>query len=238
MNRKIFILIELATILLATPVHAQSGAPSIPSPPSSNNYVLDTLNWLSEAQEQEINKIARQLDLEGKAQIYVATLDNCGNDKTQYRREIFNTWKIGAQKSNGGLLLLVCWYGGDTSRRSVEVKTDEKMQRIIPDALTATTAENKFVSAFQENQPGRGLVDMVMVFDNTIRRKKPSGALPSFPFQINVELLVFGLIFIIMVIINHKFGWFGNSDWRADDFDRGDSDRGSRDGGGGSSTRF
>src|SRR5688500_10211502 len=110
MNRKLFFFIGLAALLFATPVSAQSGKPPLPNPPRSNSYVLDTLNWLSESQEQEINTIARQLNAEGEAQIYVVALNDCGGDKTQYRREIFNTWNIGTQKKDGGVLILVCWY--------------------------------------------------------------------------------------------------------------------------------
>jgi uncharacterized protein len=173
MKCKLFLLIGLATLLFfTTPVKAQSKNPPLPNPPPQYNYVLDTLNWLSASQEQDINTIARQLDLEGKAQIYVATLNNCGIDKTLYRSDLFNAWKIGAQKNNGGLLILVCWYDGDQSQRSVEVKTDAKMQIIIPDAVTAKTAENNFVPAFKENQPGAGLVKMVMTFNGIIRDQK------------------------------------------------------------------
>ncbi len=131
MNCKPFFFIGLTALLFTTSVNAQSGEPPIPNSPPSNSYVLDILNWLSESQEQEFNTIARQLDSEGKAQIYVVTLNNCGSDKTQYRRDIFNAWEIGAQKSDGGLLILVCWYDGEKSQRSVKVKTDKKYNALI-----------------------------------------------------------------------------------------------------------
>ena len=237
MNHKLFFLLGLAALLFATPVSAQSGKPPIPNSPPSNSYVLDTLNWLSESQEQEINTIARQLNSEGEAQIYVATLDDCGSDKTEYRRDIFNAWKIGAQKRDGGLLILVCWYAGDKSRRSVEVKTDEKMQSIIPDALTATTAENNFVPAFKENQPGVGLVNMVMVFDNVIRGEKPA-ILPFSRQQIITVglIIVFGILLFFLFLRDKKGGSGSDGGW----YDRGESDGGysGGDDGGGSSTSF
>ena len=238
MDHKLFLLAALAALLFVAPVNAQSGEPPIPNPPSSNSYVLDTLNWLSESQEQEINTIARQLDSENKAQIFVATLDDCGSNKTQYRRDIFNTWKIGTQKSDGGLLILVCWYGGDKSRRSVEVKTDEKMQKVIPDAVTATTAENNFVPAFKENQPGTGLVKMVMAFDNVIRNEKSastSSALASWVSE-NMIWILFGVI-MFLLMIDWKRIWRGEGfGWVSGNGDGGDY--GSGGDGGGSSTSF
>jgi uncharacterized membrane protein YgcG len=236
MKRTLFFLIALALLLSAAPVNAQGGVTLIPDRPS-NSYILDTLNWLSESQEQEINTIVRQLDSEGRAQIYVATLDNCGSNKTQYRRDIFNAWNIGAQKGNGGLLILVCWYGGDESRRSVEVRTDEKMQNVIPDALTATTAETNFVPAFKENQPGAGLVKMVTVFDNMIRAEGSTTAPRSPTSQVGIGPILLLMLAIIMLPIilfrNNKSsgegGWYGG--------DGGGGDGGGGDGGG-SSTSF
>ena len=157
----------------------------------------------SESQEQEINTIAGQLDSEGKAQIYVATVDNCGIDKTQYRHDIFNSWEIGTQKNNGGLLILVCWYGGDKSRRSVEIKTDTKMQIIIPDAVTAKTAESNFVPAFQENQPGTGLVKMVLIFDGIIRGTKSA---PPWQTIDNLWVWVILLLPFSLLILRRRFG--------------------------------
>jgi uncharacterized membrane protein YgcG len=244
MKRIIIIIIALATLLLTTPAIAQSEFPPIPNPPASGSYVLDTLNWLGAAQEHEINAIARQLDEEGKAEIYVATWDDCGKDKTQYRREIFDRWNIGSQKEYGGLLILVCWYGGDPSRRSVEVKTDEKMQQVIPDAVTAKTAEDEFVPAFIEDHPGRGLVAMVKVFDGIIRHETTSNSLQSLISQINIGSFVIGLI-LVLFTINQIIGafrgtWSGG--WDGDNYGGGGDFGGGVGGGGGdgggSSTGF
>jgi len=244
MKHRFFTVLGIISLFLTTRVHAQSSEPPIPTPPSANEYVLDTLNWLSDAQEQEIAIIAHQLDVEGKAQIYVATLDDCGRNKAQYRRDVFHAWEIGSQKQNGGLLILVCWYGGDMSQRSVEIKTDETMQRIIPDALTATTTEEEFVPAFQENQPGVGLVKMVITFDNIIRNHKPAVVAASSPQDINVGWFAIGLI-IVLILLNRVFkggtggGWFGSGDFGSGGSFGGDGGSSSGGGdGGGSSTSF
>lgn len=243
MNRRLFTILGLGILLLATPAYAQGGDPPIPIAPSANNYVLDTLNWLDDAQEQEINTIIRQLAGEDKAEIYVATLNDCGNNKTQYRRDVFNSWGIGSRKSDGGLLILVCWYGGDTARRSVEIKTDENMQQIIPDNMTASTVEEEFVPAFQENHPGVGLVSMVTVFNNMIRSNQPPAASPSSPLEINPAWLVIGLI-ILLVLLNRVFkkggtggGWVGGDFGSGGDFGGSGGGGGGGDGGG-SSTSF
>lgn len=241
MKRITFILVGLAALLLATPAVAQGGSPPIPNPPAPDIYVLDTLNWMDAVQEREINTIARQLAAEGEAEIYVATLDDCGNDKTQYRRDIFNAWNIGSQKKNGGLLILVCWYGGDPSRRSVEVRTDERMQQVIPDALTAKTAEDNFVPAFKADQPGTGLVNMVRVFDDSIRHPSPANPLLAFISQYNMEAIGLGVAFLIVLIfaqINKSTrGNASGSDYSSGHYGGGGGDGGGGDGGG-SSTGF
>lgn len=109
------------------------------------------------------------------------------------------------------------------------------MQRVNPDALTATTAENYFVLAFKENQPGVGLVKMVMVFDNIIRSEKSATVLPSSTSQINIG----GLIFIVTVIVMLYFIMLTVvKSISGDSWGYGDGDGGGGGDGGGSSTSF
>ena len=243
MNRKLFLLIVLAVLFFTTRVHAQGGEPPVPAEPQSDVYVLDTLGWLDESQEGMINVIARKLDAEGTAQIYVATLDDCGSDKTQYKRDIFAAWKVGTEKTSGGLLILACWYGGDTSRRSIEVRTDEKMQSVVSDALSAKTAEDNFVPAFKENEPGVGLVKMVVAFDKVIRGEKPA--------EIPLSLIVIGtmagtILLIVLAAIDWKrlrngegFGWVsGEGSGSGGEYYGGGDGGGGGGDGGGSSTGF
>lgn len=144
-------------LVFAIPVIAQAGGPPIPQRPPEGGYVLDALDWLDVRQEAEITSIASGLDKEGLAEIFVVTLDDCGGDKVNYRKQVFNEWGMG-HADKDGLLILVCWYGGEKSRRSVEQEFDGGLGNILSSSITDQTAKDYFVSEFNNGSPGKGLV--------------------------------------------------------------------------------
>jgi uncharacterized membrane protein YgcG len=186
-----YILIGTLLILSLQPwsVLAQGTEPPIPAPPTGGNVVLDRLDWLTSAQESEINSINRKLDDEGIAQIAVVTLDDCGEDKQRFRNDLFRTWGVGHANDNDGLLILVCWYGGDPARRSLEQETGYGLEGTLPDILTGRVVDEIFIPAFQTDRPGEGLVRMVREYDRILRDEPQSQITPEGSDQINIPLV-------------------------------------------------
>lgn len=171
----------LLCLVLPTQTFAQGNQPPIPTAPRSG-FVLDTLDWLTPEQEAEINSINKNLDHDGIAQIAVVTLDDCGTDKKTFRHDLFNAWGIGHADTNDGVLILVCWYDGDKSRRSVEQEVGYGLEDILPPTLTDETVQKYFAPAFQQDQPGNGLMKMVSQYDklvktNPLRKKSPAATI-------------------------------------------------------------
>jgi uncharacterized membrane protein YgcG len=178
---KLIVIFLLILSLHPLSVLAQGVEP--PPPPTDGNVVLDTLDWLTPLQESQINSINRRLDEEGLAQIAVVTLDDCGDDPQRFRNELFRAWGIGHADDNDGLLILVCWYGGDASRRSLEQETGYGLEGTLPDILTSRVVDEIFIPAFQDDQPGTGLLAMVREYDRILRGgelEEPTSS-PSFP---------------------------------------------------------
>lgn len=79
---------------------------SIPSP--TDNYYLDELNLLDESTKENINNTNRQLEDKTGSQVVVMTLDNPDMlEGNYYGTEIFNSWKIGDDKKDNGVLILL-----------------------------------------------------------------------------------------------------------------------------------
>ena len=79
---------------------------SIPSP--TDNYYLDELNLLDESTKENINSTNRQLEDKTGSQVVVMTLDNPDMlEGNYYGTEIFNSWKIGDDKKDNGVLILL-----------------------------------------------------------------------------------------------------------------------------------
>ena len=79
---------------------------SIPKP--TDNYYLDEENLLDESTKENINKTNWQLEDKTGSQVVVMTLANPeGLEGNYYGTEIFNSWKIGDQKKDNGVLILL-----------------------------------------------------------------------------------------------------------------------------------
>jgi uncharacterized membrane protein YgcG len=248
---RVFLLVSLIG-LFSSSVHAQSDIPPIPAAPANGNFVLDELDWLTGKQEFDINAIIQQLDQEGIAQIAVVTLNDCGSDKLAFRKQLFDTWGIGHTNDNDGLLILVCWYDGDPSRRSVEQLYGAGLNGILNASKTDQIAQQDFVPAFHQNNAGAGLISMVRDYDGLLRSSSnPLGlAIQSWNsldggVKTLLVLLVLGIAFAVKEYFSPRSrkssrdrDWYSGSSDHDSYGDGGGFDGGSSSGGGGSSTGF
>src|SRR5262245_13015701 len=177
------VVVSTLFVLSLQPVSVLAQGVEPPPPPTDGSVILDRLDWLTPFQESQINSINRRLDEEGIAQFAVVTLDDCGEDPQRFRNELFRSWGIGHVDDNDGLLILVCWYGGDAARRSLEQETGYGLEGPLPDILTSRVVDEIFIPAFQDDQPGAGLVAMVREYDRILRGDETQGptSSPSFP---------------------------------------------------------
>lgn len=82
-------------------------AAKIPEP-TSDFYVNDYADVLSEETEQEIQNHAISLANETTAQVCVLTIDSLdGEDISEYSVEVFREWGIGDKDANNGVLILL-----------------------------------------------------------------------------------------------------------------------------------
>lgn len=237
--KKLLPIFFLLTLLLATvsTAFAQGGNPPLPDPPV-DSVVLDTLDWLSPTQEQEINDIVFELDREGLAQIAVVTLNDCGGDSALFRNQLFRAWGIGHADDNDGLLIMVCWYDGVQGQRVLEQEVGTGMEGTIPDLLTDRMFSQYFVPVFSQGkadsevissgEAGDALVSMVIAYDNVIRQEPQSIPLASEETQnpegdsLWVVLLIFLVIIFVAIVIASGINGSSSSSEDDDEDESGD----------------
>lgn len=261
MKTKTVFFIVMLSVLASFPVHAQGGDPPIPKPPPDGKYILDELDWLTNDQENEVNSIIQRLDTDGLAEIAVVTLNDCGTDKLSFRKSLFNTWGIGHTDDNDGLLILVCWYRGDKSRRSVEQEFGPGLNGFVTGERTDQIMQTNFVPAFQQERPGEGLVAMVRTYEAIFSGNSSNQSNNTMDFYRTGVFVVLPLILFATAIIMYlnqrasyrqkgnkgkkkssrsKGGpWWLGGDGGSSGYDGGGGfDGGGSDGGGGSSSDF
>lgn len=130
---------------------------SIPKP--TDNYYLDEENLLDESTKENINKTNWQLEDKTGSQVVVMTLANPeGLEGNYYGTEIFNSWKIGDQKKDNGVLILLLM-SDQEGQNQINIITgygiegrlnDGKIGRIIDSFMLEDLRDGNYSKALNE----------------------------------------------------------------------------------------
>lgn len=121
--------------------------------PTSNFYINDYANILSnETEEYIFNKSVELNNVDG-TQIVVVTVPNLeGNSLEEYANELFNSWGIGSKKKNNGLLLLLA-----LEEREFRVEVGEGLEGILPDGKTGRFQDDYIIPHLRNNDWNTGI---------------------------------------------------------------------------------
>lgn len=219
-RRMLFVWLTLLAVLVhALPLDA---APAVPSPSAKHFYVLDQAGVLSDAAEYKIQALSSQLSAKANnAQVVVVTVRSLqGEPIEEYALEMLRQWKIGGQKENNGLLLLVAV---DDRRSRIEVGYG--LEGILPDAKTGRIQDEYMLPAFKNGDYEQGILKGYSAIVNEVAKEynvtlnePPAGAKKTEPAQnpwdtwpwwakLLVGIGVLGLIMIDVLFFGGRFTW-------------------------------
>ncbi len=97
------------------------------------NYVTDLAGVLNDSTQADLNALCRSVETQAKAQVFVVTLHKIDDDvdAQTFSTDLYHQWKIGAAKSDRGVLLL---FSIDDHKRWIT--TGYGVEGILPDAKT------------------------------------------------------------------------------------------------------
>ena len=121
-----------------------------PPIPKLDNWVVDTTNTFTAAEKQALTQQLQQLEQSKGAQLFVLVVPTTGGESIdQYTRRVYDAWRVGRQKIDDGVLLVVA---KDDRRLRIEVGyglegaiTDLQAGRIIREYITPYFAKNEYV---------------------------------------------------------------------------------------------
>lgn len=136
----------------------------VPSKPVEFNCVFDYGNMLQSDEAQLIRIAGNYIRAKSKAELVVVTVENLdGMVLEDYAHELFNTWGIGDEKLNNGVLLLVnkeTTLAGTSGRVRIEVGYG--LEGALPDSVCGRILDEKTLPAWDKKEYGRGIVDGFM----------------------------------------------------------------------------
>lgn len=156
MNWKLWI-IALLTSFIFTGSWAQ--IPARPSPPRLvNNLSKQQPGFLSQQQEQSLERTLRDFSEETSNQICIVIVDDLnGMDEASFSTKILNDWGIGSRQNNNGVVILVKPTGSE-GQRKLFISVGYGLEGAITDLQTKHIRENDIVPYFQKGQYYEGLL--------------------------------------------------------------------------------
>lgn len=135
-----FVLLLIANIAVArdyTPEMVQN-----PRLINDQNWVANPDGVLSEACVATLNKKITALEQKNSVEIGIAALGSIeGDDEYGFANQLFNTWKIGKEGKNSGILILLV-----TDIRAVKIETGVGVEGLLPDAFCNQVLEKNIYS--------------------------------------------------------------------------------------------
>lgn len=128
---------------------------------NSSKYVSDIFDYITEAEEDTINKIAARLNHEVNLQYAVAIIDSLDLSNTieTFANDLYNKWGLG--NNDRGLLLVICM-----ANNQWRFETGYGIEGELPDALLNYLGRNSINPKFAEGKFGEGIRDVTNnVFD-------------------------------------------------------------------------
>ncbi len=183
---RIFLLLFLFSISFAEGIY----------PDRINKQVNDWADLLSSTQERQLEQALRQYEGESSNQIVVATFPSLeGENLEDVSIRMFETWKLGQQGRDNGILLSVF-----KKERKIRIEVGYGLEGALPDITAGKIINNEIKPYFQQGRWYEGIVSGLQgIISATKGEYVGSGVRRSSRRQKNSS--PFGLIFPIVIFL-------------------------------------
>lgn len=150
--------IGLSFLLALMPLLPSPAVPifSVPNPQAVNgSWVSDTADMLSAESEAQLNQMIAALEAKNGIEIAVVTVPDTqpSSSPKAFATELFNTWKIGKEGADNGVLFLVS--KGD---RRNEIETGYGIEGVLSDAQIGAILRHQVTPQFKAGQFDEGVL--------------------------------------------------------------------------------
>ncbi len=210
MFKKYFFLVFLS-LLTSTLVFSQKD--DIPESTNKlvNNFSQEFPNFISEQEEEILEQKLVAFSKATSNQIVIVIVDDLnGYEPVEYATEIGEKWKVGQEKEDNGIVILIKPTGGKNERKYF-IATGKGLEGAIPDAICRQIEDNELLPNLKKGDYYAALdqtTDVLMSLakgeynSKTYSKKHKSGSL--------LRTIIIIVIVIIFFIISSKRGGGGN----------------------------
>ncbi len=155
------ILLLIASPLHMPPLHAQEL-------PAHVGKVNDFAEVLEAAQRAALETQLAELERVTSAEVAVVTMGTLGDRAVEdYATDLFNTWGIGKQDRDNGVLILVA-----VQDRAMRIEVGYGLEGILPDGLAGAVIRESFLPHFRNDDYRAGLLEGTARVIEIVRRNE------------------------------------------------------------------
>ncbi len=192
--RKQYLLL-LLLILIIGPSWSQ--IPSAPYPPRLYND-LDQINFLSPSEANELENRLVQFEKETSNEIAVIVIDDLkGYDVSDYAIKIGEKWKIGKEKEDNGIVILIKPTGGQGERKTF-IAVGRGLESVIPDITALEIIDHELLPSFKKKHFFEGITQAVTVLSELSKGEYNH---QTYTKSIQREKLISGIITAIIILV-------------------------------------
>lgn len=169
--------------------------------PTKNFFVNDFANVISNADEEKMQQQGEALFKECGAQVVVVTVKSLnGEDLESYSLNLARSWRIGSDKNDDGILLLLA-----VDERKVRIEVGYGLEGALPDSKTGRILDTYGVDSFKKNDFSTGLAAVYDSLVNEVYIEKgldpADGYTPVEDYSLTTKekVIAYGIIALIVL---------------------------------------
>lgn len=169
--------------------------------PTKNFFVNDFANVISNADEEKMQQQGEALFKECGAQVVVVTVKSLnGEDLESYSLNLARSWRIGSDKNDDGILLLLA-----VDERKVRIEVGYGLEGALPDSKTGRILDTYGVDSLKKNDFSTGLAAVYDSLVNEVYIEKgldpADGYTPVEDYSLTTKekVITYGIIALIVL---------------------------------------
>lgn len=202
-TRLLLLLFSFITVL----GFGQSDIPNASNPPKLyNNFSKAFPDFLSAAEAQQLEIDLIKFAEETSNQIVVIVVDDlAGYEPVEYAAKIGDKWKVGHEKEDNGIVILIKPTGGKGERKTF-IATGRGLEGAIPDYTCNEIVNNELLPNFKNQEYYKGITSSLKVMKSLskgefnsaqyAKKNKKKGGI--------VKVIIVLIIIIVIVIVIAK----------------------------------
>ncbi len=211
-----FCYLVLCLLSFFNTVQAQDDIPNPPNPPRLyNNLSIVFPNFISSADALNLEKRLVAFADSTSNQIVVVVVDDLGGyEPWEFATRIGDKWKVGQEKEDNGIVLLIKPTGGKGERKTF-IAVGQGLEGAIPDATCRQIVDNEILPNFKEEKYLEGITAAVNVLEDLSKGEYNSKEYAdkikkSERFSKILMIIIAIVVIVVIFIFGKRGGGFGD----------------------------